>query len=532
MIPRQTEADILRLFHGERWKVGTIARQLGVHHTTVQRVLAQAGIPSQRLLSRPTMADPFVPFIVETLEKYPTLRATRLYDMVRERGYPGKPDHFRSVVARYRPRPAPQAYLRLRTLPGEQAQVDWGHFGKVAVGRARRQLMGFVMVLSYSRQIFLRFFYGAKMACFLRGHVGAFESFGGVPRVLLYDNLRSAVAERVGDAIRFHPTLLDLAAHYRYEPRPVAVARGNEKGRVERAIRFIRDRFFAAREFGDLADLNAQAEHWAATTAAQRPCPEQSERTVAEVFAEERALLRELPADPFPAEDHAQVHVGRTPYVRFDLNDYSVPHTLVRRTLAVHATLETVRVLDADRVIATHPRCWDKGEQVENPEHIEALVECKRASRKHRGIDRLHHATTHGQALMRLLAERGHNLGSATRQLLGLLDRFGTEALDSAILEAIEGNSPNPASVRQILDQRHTARGLPPPIAVTVPDDPRLTQIAVRPHSLATYDSLADSEDNESNQNTTPPTDRNQGRCHCLADRNQGRFHRTADQQG
>ena len=505
MISREIEADILRLFHGEGWKVGTIARQLAVHHTTVQRVLAQAGIPRERILSRPCIADPFVPFIVETLEKYPTLRATRLYDMVRERGYPGRPDHFRAVVSRYRPKPSPEAYLRLRTLPGEQAQVDWGHFGKVEVGRARRQLMGFVVVLSYSRQIFLRFFYGAKMACFLRGHVGAFESFGGVPRVLLYDNLRSAVLERVGDAIRFHPTLLDLAAHYRYEPRPVAVARGNEKGRVERAIRFIRDRFFAAREFRDLGDLNAQAEHWAATTAAERPCPEDRERTVAEVYAEEQARLRELPADPYPAEDHVEAHVGRTPYVRFDLNDYSVPHTLVRRTLSVHATLETVRVLDADLVVATHPRSWDKGEQVENPAHIQDLIEWKQAARKHRGIDRLHHATTHGQALMRLLAERGHNLGSATRQLLVLLDRFGAEPLDSAILEAIQGNSPDSASVRQILDQRHTALGKPPPIAVTVPDDPRLNQIAVRPHSLASYDSLTDGG-NEAHQDGTSPT--------------------------
>jgi hypothetical protein len=129
---------------------------------------------------------------------------------------PGRPDHFRAVVARYRPRPAPETYLRLRTLPGEQAQVDWGHFGTHQVGRARRPLMGFVMVLSYSRQIFLHFFYGSPMANFLRGHVAAFATFGGVARILLYDNLRSAVLERRAEAIRFHPTLLELAGHYRF----------------------------------------------------------------------------------------------------------------------------------------------------------------------------------------------------------------------------------------------------------------------------------------------------------------------------
>ena len=112
--------------------------------------------------------------------------------------------------------------------------------------------MAFVIVLSYSRQIFLRFFLDARMENFLRGHVAAFEAWQGVPRVLRYDNLKSAVLERRGDAIRFHPTLLGFAGHYRYEPRPVAVARGNEKGRVERAIRYVRDALFAARTFADL----------------------------------------------------------------------------------------------------------------------------------------------------------------------------------------------------------------------------------------------------------------------------------------
>ncbi|MGH8656236.1 MAG: IS21 family transposase, partial [Gammaproteobacteria bacterium] len=113
---------------------------------------------------------------------------------------------------------------------------------------------------------------------FLRGHVEAFAFFKAVPRVLLYDNLKSAVLERVGEAIRFHPTLLELAAHYRFQPRPVAVARGNEKGRVERAIRFAREAFFAARPFRDLDHLNAQALTWLEarrrrTALPRRPCP-------------------------------------------------------------------------------------------------------------------------------------------------------------------------------------------------------------------------------------------------------------------
>src|SRR5271169_296624 len=356
MITPARAAEILRLYHAEKWKPGTLARQLGVHHNTVRRVLAQAGQAPGLDSTRPSLADPFVPLIEQTLEKYPTLRASRLYAMVRERGYTGGPDHFRHVVARYRPAPAAEAYLRLRTLPGEQAQVDWGSFGKQHVGRATRALWGFVMVLSYSRQIFLQFYFGNAMANFLRGHVAAFASFGGIPRVLLYDNLKSAVLERVGPAIHFNPTLLDLAAHYRFEPRPVAVARGNQKGRVERAIRYIRDSFFAARPFTDLADLNAQALAWCAGIAAERLCPEDRTRRVREVFADERERLLGLPDNPFPCEDREAITVRHTPYVRFDLNDYSVPHTYVRHTVVVHATLECVRVVDGRTTIAAHPR--------------------------------------------------------------------------------------------------------------------------------------------------------------------------------
>ena len=168
MIAFETEAEVLRLYHAEKWRIGTIATQLGIHHCTVRRVLAQAGIPQGTASARPSIAEPFIPFIIETLETYPRLRASRLYEMVRQRGYPGRPDHFRAIVARYRPRPKAEAYLRLRTLPGEQGQVDWGHFGKMTIGRATRPLMGFVMVLSWSRHVFLRFYLGAAMANFLQ----------------------------------------------------------------------------------------------------------------------------------------------------------------------------------------------------------------------------------------------------------------------------------------------------------------------------------------------------------------------------
>jgi transposase len=490
MISAELEAAILRLYHAEKWRIGTVAAQLGVHHTTVRRVLAQAQIPAGRQSIRPSIADPYLSFIVATLEKYPRLRASRLYEMVRQRGYPGRPDHFRSIVARFRPRPPAEAYLRLRSLPGEQGQVDWGHFGKLTVGQAVRPLMAFVLVLSWSRQIFLRFYPGAAMPYFLRGHVDAFAFLESVPRVLLYDNLKSAVLERVGDAIRFHPTLLDLSAHYRYAPRPVAVARGNEKGRVERAIRYIRDSFFAARAWTDLDDLNAQALDWCRGIAADRPCPEDAGRTVREVFAAEKQYLLALPDEPFPTEERVEVHAGKSPYVRFDLNDYSIPHTRVHRTLVVLASMDTVRVVEGNDVIATHTRSWDRGRQIEDPAHIQDLVEHKREARQHRGMDRLHHAAPASQRLFIEVAQRGGNLGSVTSGLLRLLDLHGAVALDDALVEALDHGAPHLAGVRQVLDRKRHQRRLPPAVPVRLPDDPRLRDVVVRPHSLHDYETI------------------------------------------
>jgi len=489
-VPPDLEAQILRYHHVEKWRAGTIARQLSVHYDTVMRVLLQAGLSRNGAPLRGSQIEPYLQFIRATLEKFPTLTASRLFAMVRERGYRGGPDHFRHLVARHRPRPPAQAYLRLRSLPGEQAQVDWGHFGHLTIGRARRPLMAFVMVLSWSRRIFLRFFLDARIENFLRGHVAAFEAFKGCPRILLYDNLKSAVLERAGDAIRFHPALFAFAAHYRYEPRPVAVARGNEKGRVERAIRYVRDNFFAARSFTGLDDLNAQAAAWCSGMAADRPCPENRTQSVREAFAEEAPQLLALPDNPYPLIERIVAKVGKTPYVRFDLNDYSVPHTSVQRLLTVLADPHQVRIVDGAEILACHPRSYDKGAQIEIAEHIETLVAHKRAARRHRGTDHLAQAAPASQHLLSDAAARGDNLGTITAALLRLLDRYGAAELQAAIGEALARGVPHPNAVRLALEQRREQRQAPPPVAVDLPANIKARDAHVTPHRLEAYDQL------------------------------------------
>ena len=229
----------------------------------------------------------------------------------------------------------------------------------------------------------------------------------------------------------------------------------------------MRDAFFAARTFTDLDDLNAQAEAWCRGLAADRRCPEDHTRSVREVFAEEAPRLLPLPDNPAPLLERVAVTVGKTPYVRFDLNDYSVPHTHVRRT--ADGARRSARGAHRRRRARCSPaiaRSYDKGAQIEDAAHVQALVEQKRAARQHRATDRLAQAAPASQTLLMRAAERGANLGTITAALLRLLDRYGAAELQAAILEALERDVPHPNAVRLALERRREQRGEAPPVAI------------------------------------------------------------------
>jgi transposase len=259
MISEEQVARIRHLFHAEHRKIGTIAAELGLHPDTVR-----AALDTDRFRSRPRLrdrlTDPYLDFLRQTLQRYPRLRATRLFEMIRPRGYTGSLSQLRRVVAEIRP-PRHEAFLRLRTFPGEQAQADWASFSEVSVGRARRRLSAFVLTLAYSRALWLEFFFDQTLENFLLGHVHAFHNWGGAPRRVTTDNLRSVVLERRGDAFHFRPRWLELSAHYHFATHPCRPARGNEKGRVERTIQYVRHRFFAARPSYDRHQLIEDPAH-------------------------------------------------------------------------------------------------------------------------------------------------------------------------------------------------------------------------------------------------------------------------------
>lgn len=490
MIDAELRSKIRRLFFAEHWKVGTIAAQLGVHHDAVAHAIDAGNFVNAVYRDRGSSLDPYKDFIRATLEEYPRLCSTRLLEMIQQRGYQGSVFPLRRYVRTARP-VSREAFFRLTAMPGEQGQVDWGHFGSVQVGKTRRLLSCFVMVMAYSRAIFARYVLDQTTESFMRCHEAAFAFFGGVPRTLLYDNLKAVVLEREGDVIRFNPRFLGFAGHYHFNPLPVARARGNEKGRVERAIRYLRESFFAARHFHDLAHLNRLLEEWICRVANERLVPDDPDgRTVSVALEQERPRLLPLPKHPAACEHIRPVKSGKTPYVRFDGNLYSIPHTLVRRPLTLAASELRVRILDGDREVAVHDRAWERNRQLELATHLDALADDKRHAREHRGRNRLFAASPAAEAFLQQVALHSGHLGGTTSRLLRLLDEHGPAPLDAALVEASLRGAFAAQSVAHILQQRQRLARSLPRVPQVQSDDPRVRDLVVPPRSLHSYDAL------------------------------------------
>lgn len=494
MISPETRAQIRRYFYAEHWKVGTIAAQLGVHPDAVRNAIETQRLGGAQPL-RPSIVDPYLAFIGQTLEQHPRLCATRIYHMAHERGYTGSVVQLRRAVSRLRPR-IREPFLRLETFPGEQAQVDWAHFGHVMVGRARRALSCFVMTLSYSRALYLEFFFDQTTENFLRGHVHAFQAWRGQPRAILYDNLKSAVLERRGSQILFNPRLIELTAHYHFTPQPCQVRAGNQKGRVERAIRYVRDSFWAGRTFTTLAECNRQSLLWRDQVAHQRRWPEQDGRTVEQAFHDEQPRLLPPPLHPFDTDRIETVCSRKTIYVRFDLNDYSIPPEAVGRPLTLAASDTVVRLLDGATEIARHPRTYDRQQQVLDPTHRDSVLKLKRKAFHATPAGRLEQAVPESKTLLDLAFAKGESALAQTSQLLKLLDEHGPAALRRAIVEAVERNTPRASSVAFLV--RRQSR--PHRVALDLSGHPQAQSIDVRPHDLETYDELARCQNDDSEQ--------------------------------
>lgn len=425
-------------------------------------------------------------FITATLKQYPTLRATRLHDMVRPRGFAGAVRTLREYVATVRPKPTGEAFLRLEMLPGEQAQVDWAHAGKLRVAGGERALWLFVMVLSWSRAMWAEFVFDLSTPSLLRSLARASAYFEGCARGWLFDNPKTVVLERHGDAVRFHPKLVELSGRYCVSLRVCTPRKANQKGRVERAIRYLRERFLAGRHIHSIEQGNRELLAFLDEVAHPRPHPTLHGRTVADCLAEERQRLLPLPKKPAATEQIEPIPVDKQAFIRFDTNRYSVPPEYKSSTLTLAADDAVVRVLKGDVEVARHARCWGRRQVVELPAHRQALIELKRGARDAKGQDRLRTVVPGIDALFARWVDAGRNVGSLTARTVTLLDRYGEATVAAAVADVLARGTHDPGAIGLICERMRRDAERPVPLDVQLRAD--LADRDVIPHALEGYD--------------------------------------------
>jgi transposase len=354
--------------------ISEIARITGHSRRTV-RAIANGPVspPPQRRKGRAKKLDPFVPYLRKRMEEG-VFNCKKLLGEIEKQGYQGSWSLLKCFVQPYREARRQEATVRFETEPGEQAQVDWGHFGFIEHQGCRRRLYGFLMTLGWSRASYLEFTVSADAAWWLRCHVHAFRYFGGIPRVMLHDNLKTAVLQRDADGtVHWNPRYLDFADYYGFTPKPCQPYRARTKGKVESGIRYVRGNFWAGLTFVDLADLNRQSQEWLDTTANVR-----IHGTTGEVPFDRLRMEPLMALDGKPDYDTSLIGFRRSSkdcLVSYDGNYYSVPCEYARKTLQVKETEHgQLLILNAqDDEIARHLLADGRNQRITVPAHYQNI---------------------------------------------------------------------------------------------------------------------------------------------------------------
>jgi transposase len=469
--------------------VAQIARALHLHARTVSRWLAAGKFQPRQVPARPSKLDPYKPQIVRWLESHP-YTATQIFLRLREAGYTGGITIVKDYVHHVRP-PHTPAFLTLSFAPGECAQVDWGQFGSITVGNTRRRLSFFVMVLCYSRMLYVEFTVSETMEQFLAGHANAFTVFGGVPARVMVDNLRSAVLQHaIGQAPVLNPRYQDFADHCGFTVRPCGVGQAHEKGRVENAVGYIKKNFLAGLELGDFAALNPAARQWLDTVANVR-IHGSTKRSPVELFQAEKSRLKPLPTQPYDVGVLRPVRASRQFRVTVDTNTYSVPAEYAGATLTLKLYPDHLCVYHQDRLIARHARSYDRRRDFEDPDHPRALLQQRRRARDQKLLQRLLALTPKAEGFYRGLTERRLNVLHHVRQIVALAEIYGAEPTARAIADALEFQAFSGEYIANLLEQRQ--RILPEPAALHLTRRQDLLELELPEPNLGLYETHASS---------------------------------------
>lgn len=479
--------EVLRLHFVEGMSIRGICKRTKMARKTIRRILA-LGLPQRTVQSpaRGSMLDRFDAEIRGLLRVTPDMLAPAMLERLRPLGYVGAVTILRARIATLRSSPTREAFLTLKFEPGSAAQVDWADFGFAIPGCPRR-VSAFVMALCYSRYLYIEFTLSQRMGTFLRCMERALAFFGGTTLADVFDNMKTVVKSHTAMATVFNPVFIEYARVRGFAIKACNVRRGNEKGRVERPIGFVRDRFWPGRKFRDLADLNMQSAVWRDSYCNDR-VHDDTGKVPALVFAhEERAMLKPIGAAMFDADDKEATGVTKMFRVSFDRNHYSVPWRLASQSVVVRADDEQVTICIGDKPVACHRRSWKIGEDIEDPAHREGLLERKpraAASSLPPGLSELGDV---GRHYFKVLGAGSRSIYREIVRLTLMVELFGAATTASAMDEVMKTGHVGAEYVEFVL--RHKRHLVPSHVPLRLGIE-EMDSISLREPDLSVYDRL------------------------------------------
>jgi transposase len=493
-------AEIRRLAEIEKLSGRAIAARLHCSRHTVANALKLQQPPTSRAAPRASVLDPYVERIKELLAKYPDLSAVRIREEIARgpQGYTGSTTLLRRYLRHVRPARG-RVYQEVHYQPAQAMQVDWGECGRVQVGATLRKVSVFVAVLCHSRLLYIEFTLSQRKAEFYRGLVNALTFFGGSPRNLIFDNLKAAVLNGSGRNACLHPEFLALCGYFCLQPVACARRDPESKGVVEAGVRYIKHNALAGRadELTRFEDYLALAPWWRDQVANVRLHETTHERPI-ERFAQERALLRPLPAIPFDTDEVVPAVVSPLARIAFDGNRYSTPPQFVRRPLTVRANRAELRLLHEGHVVAHHVRSYQRGQLLMLPEHHLA-ARALRQRPSQRALEQEFDAWgPQARAFHLGLNCRPVKTSVQVRRLLGLAKLYGRAEVLAAVAQAVELATYEAASVENLLLAQRRRRQLPTPTLPTPKRRELIDDIELEPADPALYDRFCQDTEEDS----------------------------------
>jgi transposase len=452
MIDYETYVRIKNYYEQQGLNYSQIAQCLALDHRTVAKWANEKHYQPRKSPQRASKLDPYKNDIVRMLEKHP-FSAMQILIRISQDGYDGGYSILKEYVRKVRPKKT-KAFLKLCFAPGECAQVDWGSYGSVAVGGTHRRLSFFVMVLCHSRMMYVAFTVSQTMEHFLACHQDAFQFFGAVPQKIMVDNLKSAVLHRiVGQAPVFNPRYLDFAHHYGFTIVPCAVGKGNEKGRVESGVGYVKKNLLSGLDIADFKVIKPIADHWLDTVANVRIHGETGKRPI-DMFPQEKGALLPLPLQPYDVAVIKQVRASRQFRITVDANHYSVPAQLAGVNLTVKQYPDRICIYHEDNLVARHARCYDRKKDFEHPDHPKALLAQRKKARDQKIFMRFLALSEKAQDYYRQLVDRRMNPAHHIRQIVALSEIYTPEQVQRVIDDAFAFKAFSCEYIANLLEQR------------------------------------------------------------------------------